>query len=417
MNNIIMKRKELEQVKIFEKLKIRKISQSDAAIALGITERQIRNKLKKYKVYGEMSLIHQNRGRPSKRVWNESEKMFVLKLFEADFKGFGPTFASEKLQELYNIKISTETLRQTMIKHDIWIKKIKRSKHRSWRPRVSCVGIMVQLDGSPHDWFEGRAPKCTLLVFIDDATSQLLWLEFVSGESVENLMIATKNYVLKHGIPRRFYTDNGSVFRVNVNNKDRDKQTQFERAINELGSTISHASSPQAKGRVERVNRTLQDRLIKEMTLRNISNMHDANLFVQNEYLGIHNSKFAVTPAEAEDLHTSHLGLNLDDIFCIKDFRIIQNDFTVKYKNQLFQLEKEQKTIIRPKEYVQIFEHFDGLISIFLRNTEIYFHKISEKPGIDNFQPKQSKNISPVKVYIPSKNHPWRRTNSYLFNR
>ena len=410
-----MKRKELEQVKIFEKLKIRAIKQSDAAISLGITERQVRNKLNKYKIYGEISLIHQNRGKPSKRSWDKTEKNLVLKLFEDDFKGFGPTFAAEKLLEIHNIKISAETLRQAMIKHGIWIKKIKRSKHRSWRARVPCIGIMTQLDGSPHDWFEGRAPKCTLLVFIDDATSRLLWLEFVSSESVANLMIATKSYVLKYGIPRRFYTDNGSVFRVNVNNKDRDKLTQFERAINELGSTIIHASSPQAKGRVERVNRTLQDRLIKEMTLRNISNMHDANLFVQNEYLATHNAKFAVAPVEAEDLHTSPLGLNLNDIFCIKDSRIIQNDFTVKYKNQLFQLEKEQKTIIRPKEYAQIFDHFDGSIAMFLRDTEIYFHKISERISSDIFQPNQSKNISPARVYIPSKNHPWRRTNSYFF--
>ena len=415
MTNIIMNRKELEQVKIFEKLLTQSITQNDAATTLGISNRQVRRKLKKYRLLGAASLAHQNRGKPSKRVWNKEEKEFAMKLFENEFNGFGPTFATEKLMDLYNIKISNETLRQAMIKSGVWIKEIKRSKHRTRRPRSACFGMMIQLDGSPHDWFKGRAPKCTLLVFIDDATSKILWLEFVPSESVESLMNATKNYILKWGIPIYFYTDYGSVFHVNINNKDHEKLTQFERSVKELGANIIHASSPQAKGRVERANKTLQDRLVKEMTLREISGMDDANAFAQNEYLTMHNNKFAVTPAEEIDVHKSPLGFNLNDIFCLKDSRIIQNDFTVKYKNQLFQLEKEQKTLVRPKEFASIFESFDGTISMLLRSTKLNFHKIVDCREFKSSPSDCAVKSGSFKIYTTAKNHPWRRTNNYLF--
>jgi len=400
-----MKNKEVEQFKIFEKLTNRLITQKDAAVLLNLSERQVRKKFKKYKEFGAKSLIHKNKGKPSKRLWAKSQEDLAIKLLESDFKGFGPTFAAEKLKDLYNISVSPETLRNRMMKNGLWLKKIKRSKHRTRRVRSACFGLMIQLDGSPHDWFEGRAPKCTLLVFIDDATSKIVWLEFAKSESVKSLMNATRHYLEVFGRPNSFYVDYGSVFSVNTNNPERDKLTQFERAMKELDIRMIHASSPQAKGRVERVNKTLQDRLVKEMRLRKISSMNDANKFIQSEYISIHNNKFSVAPAEETNVHRSLLRFNLNNILCYKEYRILQNDFVLKYKTRFFQLDKEQKTIVRPKEDIEVFERLDGSIFMRLRATEINFHEIHEKNHQKEFKTKP--------LYIPPSNHPWRQYNNF----
>jgi hypothetical protein len=173
-------------------------------------------------------------------------------------------------------------------------------------------GMLIQLDGSPHDWFEGRASKCTLIVFIDDATSEILWLEFVKSESFSGVAGATKNYVEKCGRPTSFYVDYGSVFSVNLNNPERCKKTQFERIMKEMNIDVIHARSPQAKGRVERCNKTMQDRLVKEMRLAGISSIKDANRFVrQGDFIKRHNLKFAVPPIQEGNVHKDIEGYNL----------------------------------------------------------------------------------------------------------
>ena len=166
-----------------------------AAQILEMSERQVRSKLKRYKTLGAKGLVHKNRGKPSSRKWNPKHEALALSLLRSEWKGFGPTFTAEKLEEMHGIKVSKETIRQAMIQAGIWHRKRERSKHRRRRSRKECIGILVQLDGSPHDWFEGRGPRCTLLVFIDDATSQILWLEFADSESVEALLQATRKYM------------------------------------------------------------------------------------------------------------------------------------------------------------------------------------------------------------------------------
>lgn len=260
---------------------------------------------------------------------------------------------------------------------------------------------MVQLDGSPHDWFEGRAPKCTLLVFIDDATSQLLLGEFVPSESHESVMTAMHHYMQWYGRPLSFYVDFDCVFSVNTNNPERDKITQLERACKELEVPVIHAHSPQAKGRVERSNGTLQDRLVKELRLAGISNMKDANTFVQSVYLPKHNKQFVVSAAKEGNVHRPIGHYKLNNIFCIKDYRILQNDFTLQYKKRILQLAAHQCAVIRPKEEVVIHERFCGKLSLFVRNISLNFVELAARSRAQDIrQPK------PERYYKPTKIHP-----------
>ena len=380
MEKLIMSRKEVEQIKIFERILRKDITQAIAAQILEMSERQVRSKLKRYKTLGAKGLVHKNRGKPSSRKWNPKHEALALSLLRSEWKGFGPTFTAEKLEEIHGIKVSKETIRQAMIQAGIWHRKRGRSKHRQRRSRKECIGILVQLDGSPHDWFEGRGPRCTLLVFIDDATSQILWLEFADSESVEALLQATRKYMTKYGRPVSFYVDWGSVFRVNTNNPNHKKLSQFERAMKELGVTMIHANTPQAKGRVERSNLTHQDRLIKEMRLAGISSIEQANKFVQESYIEKHNKKFAVEPSQSINAHRSIEEFDLDAIFCLKELRVVANDFVVTYNNRLFQLNKQQKVTIRPRSTVTVSEYFDRSVKLSTRGVSLSFVEISRRP-------------------------------------
>jgi len=407
---IIMSKKEMEQIEIFEKLIRKEINQNGGAKILGITERHLRRKIKNFKKTGPSSLIHKNRGKISNRKWDIEKEKFAINLLKREWQGFGPTFAAEKLFELYRIKISEETLRKSMIKHGIWAANNRKIKHRNRRLRKSCFGIMVQLDGSPHDWFEGRASKCTLLVFIDDATSKIVWLEFVKSESVEAVMNATLNYFMAYGMPRSFYVDYGSVFSVNTNNPDREKITQFERALKELDIKIIHAGSPQAKGRVERSNRTHQDRLIKEMRLRNISTIEAANQFLRDCYMNQHNVKFAKEPADSTNVHRPIQGINLNNIFCIKEERKLNNDFTILYQKRIFQLDAQQRTIIKPKDDITVNVHLDGSIRLSIRKIDLFFKEVNERV-------KQQPKEKIVKDYYHKPNENSRKSLSRFFRK
>ncbi len=381
MEHIIMNRKEREQVKIFEQIKQGSINKTEAAARLRISVRWVRKKIKRYIKQGDLGIVHKSRGKTSNRCLNKESEKLLIELLGAEWKGFRPTFAAEKLEENYKIKVSKETVRTIMIKKGFWQPKRQRVLHRARRERKSMLGIMIQLDGSSHDWFEGRGPKCTLLVFIDDATSKILWLEFATGESVEALMQATKNYVEKNGIPQSFYTDHGSVFHVNLNNEEDYKKTQWEQAVALLGIKVNHANSPQAKGRVERCNRTLQDRLIKEMRLEKISSIEVANNFLlTSHFIEKHNKKFSVEPTQLGNAHKSIDGYDLNDVFCIREKRILANDFTIVYNKQIFQLLKQQKTILRPKDEIVVCIDLNGVIWLQIRKTKLDFIKLESKP-------------------------------------
>jgi len=249
-DNIIMSQKEKRTVPIFEKLKRKEVTQVEAGRLLGLSGRQVKRKIKRYIQQKIEGLINKSRGRPGNRKISEEKRRLILNTYKKQFYDFGPTFASEKFEELHRIKINPETLRLWLITAGLWKKQRKRSSHRKWRQRKERYGEFVQLDGSHHDWFEGKNKKCCLIGFIDDATSKI-WCEFHKNESHESLAKATTNYCLENGKPLCLYPDQGGVFKVNINNEECDKKTQYERALEDLRIGITHARSPQAKGRVE----------------------------------------------------------------------------------------------------------------------------------------------------------------------
>jgi len=377
MDKLIMNRKERKQLVVFEQLKDDKLTKVQASKILGISPRWLRTKYNRFLKEGDRGLTHKNRGKPSPNRLNAKDVALFAKLIKGEWKGFWPTIATDLFEEEYKKKISAESARQIMIAIGEWQVGKRKPYHRKRRPRKTVIGMMIQLDGSPHDWFEGRGPACTLLVFIDDATSQILWLEFVKSESFVAVARATKNYLERYGLPSSIYVDYGSVFSVNTNNPERDKLSQFERAMKELGIRVIHARSPQAKGRVERANQTLQRRLVARMRLAKISSIEEGNIFVQKgNYLQKHNGRFSIDAEKAGNAHLSAKEYNLNNILCQKNIRIVTNDFTISYKTRILQLEKHQPAIVRPKSRVVVYEHLDSSLSIHIGRSKLHFTQI-----------------------------------------
>jgi len=379
MNYYTLSEKEMNYLEALEKLKSGNISQKTASQIMKLTTRQVRNKMRAYLKAGPKSLVHGNRGRPSTRRWSLQEEQLMVQLLAGPYNGFNPSFVAEKMSAEYKVKVSRETVRKAMVRHGLWQTGKRKVKHRKWRERRSALGLMIQLDGSEHAWFETRGPKGRLLVLVDDATSRLMHLWFCKGESTKNVMQAMRRYIQNHGRPVSVYVDFGGVFSVNIHNAERNKITQFERAMKELSIEVIHAHSPQAKGRVERAHQTLQRRLIHEMRLANISSIQDANDFA-HRYITDHNKRFAVQPKEPSNAHRSVAGYNLEHILCIKTERVIQNDFTIHYTKRILQLHQHQRTIIRPKQRILVHESLDGAISIWMRKTKLCFSEIAFTP-------------------------------------
>jgi transposase len=258
-----------------------RLCQREASERLGIGVRQFKRLVRSWKAAGEAGLMSHQRGRPSNRRLSERRRVQIAELLQVKYAGFGATLASEKLLELDGIKVSAETIRQMQIAQGLWKPKSHRVRRVfQLRERRARYGELVQIDGSPHDWFEGRGPRCTVIVFIDDATGGLVGLRFVQAESTRAYLETLRAHVLAHGRPVALYSDRHGIFRVNAKEATTgDGKTEFGRVAERLGITVIHARTPQAKGRVERANQTLQDRLVKEMRLRNIASMEAANGF------------------------------------------------------------------------------------------------------------------------------------------
>jgi len=411
MSNIItMSKKELSKITVLEQAMNDKITNKRGASTLGISTRHFRRLKRKYHKYGAAGLAHKLRGSSSNRAIEQYQKDYAIQTIKSNYSDFGPTFAHEKLVGNHDISFSVETLRKEMIKTGVWKPKRKKKNIHQMRDRRSQVGELVQIDGSPHAWFEDRADKCVLLVYIDDATSQLLWLEFVDVESTKSYFSATHNYLNKYGRPLAFYADKHSTFRVNTtkidsaSTKDSNGITQFGRAMEELDIEMIFANSAQAKGRVERANLTLQDRLIKEMRLLGISSIEEGNRYLP-QYIKMHNHNFAVVPNDNVDAHrpllTEH---ELEEIFTLKETRVISKSLEVRYKRKTYQISVEkgyEYTLRRAK--VHILESLDGSIKIQYRgktlnfstieikkNTSVYNSKIVNKK-VDGLKQKQGR--------------------------
>lgn len=396
-----------------------RITQAEAARILRRSERHVRRLCARVREKGDRGIVHGLRGLPSNNRHDEELLGQALSgLHNPLWEGFGPTFAQEKLDELHNIMLGTETVRKLMILTNLWEVHRRGSTHRAWRERRACVGMLVQLDGSDHDWFEGRGPRCVLIIYIDDATSRILYGEFVHVEDTLTLMRTTKTYLDRWGRPVAFYVDKDSIYNINrqanVEEELRDEQpmTQFTRAMSELGIEVILAHSPQAKGRVERGFGTHQDRLVKELRLAGISTMEQANQFLWKVYIPGHNRRCAVDPAEPVDVHKPLLpGHDLAAILSIQFQRQVQNDFTIRHRNRLFQLEEKQPIRLRRKAEITVQERLDGSMHLVFKECALTFHPIAQRPSRPRYAP--SKPSEPVTAgpwpNKPPRVHSWRR--------
>jgi len=281
-----------------------RLSQREGSERLGVSVRQFKRLVRRFRDAGDGGLVSRQRGRRAPNALDAAVLDRIAELLKGKYQGFGPTLAAEKLLDLEGITVSRETVRRLQMAHGLWKPKARRSRRvfqlRERRPRF---GELIQIDGSPHDWFEGRAPRCTLIVFIDDATGLLTSLRFVPAETTRAYLEVLRAHVLAHGVPLAFYSDRHGIFRVNAKEAARgDGKTEFGRVAERLGIEAIHALTPQAKGRVERANQTLQDRLVKEMRLRGIASMEAGNTFLSG-FMETHNKRFAVSPRDPASAH------------------------------------------------------------------------------------------------------------------
>jgi IS30 family transposase len=374
-----MSEKEVYTLKILEKIIDKRLSLTQGAKHLNLSPRHLRRLKKAYLAGGAAALISKKRGKTNRRH-STKLKDLVLSLLSEHYADYGPTLAAEKLAEHHQILVSKETIRQWM--HEANIRQIHEAKELTLhqpRHRRSTIGELVQMDGSIHDWFEGRGPKCTLLVLIDDATSCFLQLRFVKAETTFDYFDTVKSYLLEHGKPSAFYVDKHNVFKVNhAEAKSGDGFTQFGRALESLDITIINANSPQAKGRVERANRTLQDRLIKELRYYNISTMEEANEFLQT-YMVAHNKRFGKVPKLTGNAHvplTEKETQSLDRTFTIQSIRTISKQLTISFKKSLYLIKNQRHPRRMVGKQVRVSESSNGEIKLYFGDTVLEYDMI-----------------------------------------
>ena len=417
MEEVTMSMKEIDRLKVISNISEGRINWREAAEQLGISNRQVGRLCASVRKKGNRGVIHGLRGQPSNHRLDGRILEKALGLVREKYTDFGPSFANEKLEEKHGIKISVFTLRRKMLEEGLWKSARKRKKHRSWRERKTCVGEMVQLDGSVHDWFEGRGPQCVLIIYIDDATSRILYGEFVNVEDSFTLLRTTRKYLLEHGRPGCFYVDKDSIYKVNRQATAEEELlgeeaiTQFSRGMGELGIGMIFAHSPQAKGRVERGFRTHQDRLVKELRLAGISTKEAANRFLWTQYIPGHNKRYAVEPANPTDAHRPLLKTHsLDEILSVRYERTVANDYTVRYQNQYFQILADQVVRVRPKDKVSVEERLDRSTHLRFRKKELSFKALSQRPYKPYYSLRTRSTAVPVPSgpYLPPYSHPWK---------
>lgn len=409
---INMTKTELERLRVLHRVMEKELTQVKAAEILGISERQAKRIIKRMREEGDRGIIHRSRGKTPPNKISEQQKRYIGGLAAKRYPDFGPTLASEKLWEREGVRISREKLRQIMIEKGLW--RVRRRKDKNlhvWRERKAYYGEMVQMDGSQHDWLEGRGPMMVLMGYVDDATGWTFG-RFYEYEGVYPAMDSLERYSRRYGLPISLYQDKHSTYKTtreaNLDEELRGEQaqTQFERAAKELGIKIIHANSPQAKGRIERAFGTLQDRLIKEMRLESITTMEEANQFLER-YLPIYNKRFAREAHREGDLHRPlSKGINLKEIFCIKETRRINEDYTLKWKGRLLLI--ENPSIVMKKRKAVVMEHFDGKMTVKFNGREL---KLKEVTGQQIQERKNDQKITfelRKRSYTPAADLSWR---------
>lgn len=410
--------RELDRVEVIQATSQRHMTQAQAAELLQLSKRQIKRLVRRFRLDGPAGLASRRRGRRSNNRIDDTSRSQFLDLVRTRYPDFGPTFAHEKLVEQHGFMHSVETLRQWMIADGLWrTRASKAPRPFQIRQRRPCRGELVQIDGSPHDWFEGRGPRCTLLVFIDDASGALLALHFTPTETTRAYMTVLRTYLATHGRPVSLYSDRHSIFRVNTPDRAH-ALTQFGRALKTLDIEAIHASTPQAKGRVERANQTLQDRLVKELRLGGIDSIAAANAWLPG-FVADYNRRFAVTPERTEDAHRSvlHSDAELDLILCLHHQRKLSKNLTLQCHNRLYQIINQGKGYRLRHTRVTVCERFDGAVTLLHDGQTLDYTcwtKGDAPPVIDAKQidtvVEQAKSKQRQRQpWKPAPDHPWRR--------
>lgn len=398
-----------------------KITNGQAATMLDISSRQVKRLKNKVREQGYLAVIHRLKGQQGNHHIEESVKEQALTAIKERYSDFKPTFATEKLEENHDIHISPETTRRWMTKEGLWKpRKQKQSSYHSWRPRKDYYGELQQFDGSYHHWFENRFAdaddnpiEACLLASIDDATGKITKAVFAANEGVEAVFAFWMEYIQEQGKPLSIYLDKFSTYKINhkgaVDNKD--LMTQFQRAMQDLGIQLITAHSAEAKGRVERLFGTLQDRLVKEMRLAQINTPKEGNSFLKEVFLPKFNSRFTISPAKIGGVHKSLSKIdkkNINRIFSVQSKRRVNNDFTVQFKNNWYQLTELQPITIRARDKIIVEEWLDQTVHFSLKEKYLNFVVL---PG----RPKKAKSnptiLTSHKInWKPPANHPWKRT-------
>lgn len=417
MKDIIsMSPRELSRVEVMQQLKAKRITQAQAAEQLGLTVRQVKRLWRAYRAGGAQALVSKRRGQPSNRQLEPDLKAQALDLLHSTYSDFGPTLAHEKLTEVHELTLGRETVRQLMVAADLWqARRARQARSHPLRPRRPRRGELVQIDGSPHAWFEDRGPSCSLLAFIDDATGQAEELFFAPAETTLSYYEATRRYLIRHGKPLAYYSDKHSIFRLTDEAAlSGTGLTQFGRAMTELGIEIICANSPQAKGRVERLYETLQDRLVKELRLRGISDMQAANTFMP-EYRLAFNRRFAIPPANPLDAHRPLLPRDdLDRIFTLQTTRTVSKNLSFQYDKVVYQLEAPKGSFALRSAKVTVCEDANGTVTLWYKGRSLAFTvfqpQVRQAEVADSKQVDQAVDAAQAKhaPATPAGNHLWR---------
>ena len=417
---ICMSINELKRLEIVTKVTEKRLLQTEAADILGVSVRQLKRLVKQFRAHKEVGLISKKRGAMGNHRLPEGLKEATISLIEEKYPDFGPTLAQEKLKEVHDLKISISTVRALMIEKELFRpKRHKKKRVFQYRERRPRKGEMLQMDGSPHDWFEGRFDKCSLIYTMDDATSEVMTARFEMSETTKGYFRLMKDHLTAYGRPLSFYIDKHGVFKVNHKGAiSGTGLTQFGEAMKSLDIKLIYANTPQAKGRIERMNQTLQDRLVKELRLQNISTIEEANAFLPT-FLKTFNRKFTVIAKDPNNAHRELLPEhNLKNILIEKEKRILTKNLTFQYKNTIYGVQTDRELYTLRNASVVIHELDDKSIEVFYKGKKLVLKTYKEQQKqIDEVDSKGLNAVVDelVKIskgkqqYKPSKNHPWKR--------
>ena len=412
MGKLRLSGKERRRLEVLSKVRKGGVSLAKAAELLKVSYRQVLRIWQRFEAEGGLGLKHGLRDRPSNRQIEPGRRDRVLELYQAKYGDFGPTLALEYLRKVDGEDLSKETLRGWLMGAGLWRPRRRGSPHREWRERRAHWGELVQMDGSEHDWFEGRRNKASLMVLIDDATN---WThaKFFESETTMAAMAVFQEYVGYYGLPRALYVDRDSIYETTRDStvdealKDAEPLTQFGRAMEELDVELILAHSPQAKGRVERRHGVFQDRFVKALRLQKINSLEVANHFLEIQFLDELNEQFHVEARSPTDLHRSvPRGVKLEHVLSYQEQRTVQNDWTVSWYNRIFQIHESHRKLTLARKKILVSELLDGQIRLTHRGLDLPWSELPARPSAA--KPRRYQTGTTVKQK-PAATHPWRR--------